>query len=174
MAIAEVFRAHGYAGASIALITAATGLGKGSLYNFFPGGKEEMAQAVLADIDSWFEQEIFSPLEEGGSDAVEQMFASVTDYFSQGRRVCLVGALALEDTRDRFAAALAGYFNRWIGALERALGRRGHGRKRARRLAEEIVAGVQGAIVLARATGDPALFVRTVERLKRRARPRSL
>ncbi|TGQ06111.1 helix-turn-helix domain-containing protein, partial [Mesorhizobium sp. M00.F.Ca.ET.217.01.1.1] len=43
--IGEVFREHGYEGASLALIGAATGLGKGSLYHFFPGGKEEMARA---------------------------------------------------------------------------------------------------------------------------------
>src|ERR1700720_3544465 len=45
--LAEVFRAHGYEGATLALISDATGLGKGSLYNFFPGGKEQMAMEVL-------------------------------------------------------------------------------------------------------------------------------
>ena len=47
-ALGEVFRAHGYEGASLTLITQATGLGKGSLYNFFPDGKEQMAAEVLA------------------------------------------------------------------------------------------------------------------------------
>src|SRR5437762_12723369 len=45
--LGEVFRAHGYEGATLALITEATGLGKGSLYHFFPGGKAQMAAAVL-------------------------------------------------------------------------------------------------------------------------------
>ncbi len=53
-ALAEVFREHGYGATSPSLITAATGLGKGSLYHFFPGGKQEMASAVLADIEQWF------------------------------------------------------------------------------------------------------------------------
>ena len=48
--VAEVFRAHGYEGATLSVITEATGLGKGSLYHFFPGGKEELAAAVLADL----------------------------------------------------------------------------------------------------------------------------
>ena len=51
-ALGEVFRAHGYEGASLTLITEATGLGKGSLYHLFPGGKEQMAAEVLADIDA--------------------------------------------------------------------------------------------------------------------------
>ena len=51
-ALGEVFRAHGYEGASLTLITEATGLGKGSLYHLFPGGKEQMAAEVLAEIDA--------------------------------------------------------------------------------------------------------------------------
>ena len=41
-ALAEVFREYGYEGTSLARITKATGLGKGSLYHFFPGGKAEI------------------------------------------------------------------------------------------------------------------------------------
>ena len=52
--VAEVFREHGYEGASLSLIGEATGLGKGSLYHFFPSGKEEMAGAVIAHINGWF------------------------------------------------------------------------------------------------------------------------
>jgi TetR/AcrR family transcriptional repressor of lmrAB and yxaGH operons len=61
-ALAEVFREHGYEGASLALLGDATGLGKGSLYHFFPNGKEEMAAAVLDAIDGWFRDNIFSLL----------------------------------------------------------------------------------------------------------------
>ena len=59
--IAEVFRSHGYEGATLALIGKATGLGKGSLYHFFPGGKAQMAAEVLAEIDHWFEVNILRP-----------------------------------------------------------------------------------------------------------------
>src|SRR5690348_16932169 len=38
--LGELFRKHGFVGTSLSLITAHTGLGKGSLYHFFPGGKE--------------------------------------------------------------------------------------------------------------------------------------
>ena len=45
--LGDVFREHGFEGTSLSVITAATGLGKGSLYNYFPGGKDEMAAAAL-------------------------------------------------------------------------------------------------------------------------------
>lgn len=162
--IAEVFRAHGYAGASLAAITAATGLGKGSLYHHFPGGKDEMAAAVLAQIDRWFEAAVFAPLHERGD--IDAMFAAVDRYFAGGGRICLVGAFALDDTRDRFAAAVQDYFSRWVAALQAALSRRGVAA--AAPLAETTVAGIQGALVLARALDDPAVFGRQLAGLRDR------
>lgn len=164
--LAEVFRALGYEGASLSAITARTGLSKGSLYHFFPNGKAEMAAAVLAHVDAWFEREIFLPLErEEPRAAVRRMWASSDAYFRSGRRVCLVGAFALEETRDRFAAAIAGYFGRWIETLAGALGRAGLDGPQARLLAQECVGGIQGALVLARALDDAEVFARIVAAL---------
>jgi TetR/AcrR family transcriptional repressor of lmrAB and yxaGH operons len=168
-ALAECFREHGYEGTSLALIGEATGLGKGSLYHFFPGGKDEMASAVLAEIDAWFEQNVFAPLRkaEPPDDGIVAMFEAVETYFRSGRRVCLVGAFALGDTRDRFARGVRGYFERWIEALCLALIRAGRDTASSAALSEEVVAGIQGAIVLARGLDDPKTFTRAVERLRR-------
>lgn len=167
-ALAEVFREHGYEGASLALIGKATGLGKGSLYHFFPGGKAEMAAAVLAEIDAWFEREVFAPLDRttAPADGITAMFGSVDAYFRSGRRVCLVGAFALGDARDRFARQVQSYFSRWVETLATALARDGHDMATARGLAEQTVAGIQGAIVLARALDDPGHFTRALGRLR--------
>jgi TetR/AcrR family transcriptional repressor of lmrAB and yxaGH operons len=167
-ALAECFREHGYEGASLALIGEATGLGKGSLYHFFPGGKDEMASAVLVEIDAWFEQHVFARLRqaEPAGDGIAAMFDAVETYFRSGRRVCLVGAFALGDTRDRFARDVHGYFTRWIEALRLALIRAGRDAASSAAFSEEVVAGIQGAIVLARALDDPKSFTRAVERLR--------
>ncbi|MGO1074341.1 TetR/AcrR family transcriptional regulator [Inquilinus sp. CA228] len=168
-ALAEVFREHGYEGASLALIGERTGLGKGSLYHFFPGGKEEMAAAVLAEIDVWFEQHIFRPLrQEEPRRAVPEMIRAVDGYFRSGRRVCLVGAFALGDVRDRFAAAIHGYFAAWTDALAQALARSGRPEETARDRAEEAVAAIQGALVLARALDETATFHRAMARIEAR------
>lgn len=163
-ALAEVFREHGYEGASLSLIASATGLGKGSLYNFFPGGKEEMMACVLADIDGWFETAIFSRLEQVAdpATAIAAMFRDVVHYFRSGEKVCLVGALGLGSSRDPFARQVSAYFTRWIGALSACLERTGVPESRAKHLAEGAVAGIQGAIVLSRALDDTAAFLRIV------------
>jgi len=41
--LAEIFRELGCEGTTLRRITEKTGIGMGSLYHFFPGGKEEMA-----------------------------------------------------------------------------------------------------------------------------------
>ena len=167
--LAEVFRDLGYEGASLSRITEKTGLGKGSLYHFFPGGKEDMAKAVLEDVDAWFERHIFQPLRTDAPDiAIARMWEAVDSYFRSGGRICLVGAFALDETRDRFAEAISRYFDRWIASLRDALVREGWSPAEAEESAEDVVLGIQGALVLARAIRDEAPFVRAIARLMAR------
>jgi AcrR family transcriptional regulator len=162
--LAEVFRDFGYEGTSLNLITERTKIGKGSLYHFFPGGKEEMAAAVLESVDRWFEDEIFKPLRDDHAYApLSTMWQNVISYFKSGGRVCLVGAFALDVTRDRFAAAIEDYFRRWIASLAVALTRGGASPDDATRCAEHIVLTIQGAIVLSRALNDPKVFNRAID-----------
>lgn len=169
--LGEIFRDYGFEAASLSVIGERTGLGKGSLYHFFPGGKEEMAKAVLDEIDSWFEKEVFRPLREDGdaAAAIEAMLVAVDGYFHSGRRICLVGALALADSRERFAAQIAGYFAAWQEALAGALARSGQADPDG--LAEEILALIQGGLVLARARDEAVIFTRLLARLRLRLQP---
>jgi len=166
--LAEVFREYGFEGASLSLISARTGLGKGSLYNFFPGGKEEMAQAVLEEIDGWFEANVFAPLRslDPGS-GIARMLSETERYFASGQRACVIGMFALSDTRDRFAVQVQSYFARWTEALTQALRRAGRLPHVAKELAEYAVATLQGALVLARGLNDPGVFSRACRRVQR-------
>lgn len=170
--LAEVFRHYGFEGASLARITAGTGLGKGSIYNFFPGGKDEMAAAVLAEIDAWFLQRVFAPLRQGADvgAGIDAMFDAVEEYFLSGQKVCLVGVFALGCERDRFAAQVRDYFAEWIAALADALGRGGRDAATAQSLAEEVVGAIQGALVLARALERPEAFAAALRRWRLRLR----
>ena len=173
--LAEVFREHGFEGASLKHIEAATGLGKGSLYHAFPGGKEDMAAAVLSDIDGWFETHVFGPLADPATpphEALVAMLEACQVYFHGGGRVCLVGVFALGDTRDRFTMQVNGYFRRWGKAIAEALHRTGFSAEAATDLAEEVLARIQGGLVIARAFNETAFFGREIERLRDRLCPR--
>jgi TetR/AcrR family transcriptional regulator, lmrAB and yxaGH operons repressor len=169
--LGEVFREHGFAGSSLSEITRRTGLGKGSLYHFFPDGKKEMAEAVLDDVANWFETNVFSMLRESRDPGhgIGRMFEEVDQYFRSGRRICLVGAFALDETRDRFETRVNEYFTAWTRALADALKRNGLTAREARATAEDIVVGIQGALVLARSQNDPVVFTRVLRRLRERA-----
>lgn len=166
--LAEIFRAYGYEGASLSRISEGTGLGKGSLYKLFPGGKDEMVNAVLADIDDWFQRRVFRPLLDmaDARAGVDQMFVEVEGYFLSGHKVCLLGVLALVNVRDRFAEQVKDYFVDWAQALQAALQRCGIGNSAATDLSETILAGIQGALVLARALDDASIFGRCLARLQ--------
>ena len=168
--LAEIFRAYGFEGASLARITEGTKLGKGSLYHFFPGGKEEMAAAVLDEIDDWFHAHVFDPLRSGDDAAksIAAMFDEVRRYFLAGRKVCLVGVFALGCERDRFAAQVSEYFAAWADSLHEALVRTGRADAVAKESAEEILAVIQGALVLARARNEPEIFTRALDRMEQR------
>lgn len=166
--LAEIFREYGYNGASLSLISKATGLGKGSLYHFFPGGKAEMATAVLEEIEAWFQTNIFTPLLDTSDPAcaITEMLDTVMAYFQSGQRVCLVGSLALNDPEDRFVSLVSRYFEDWINTLTQLFENAGY--VDASDLAEQVVVEIQGGIVLTRALHNPALFQRRMEKLKQR------
>ncbi|MDO3412398.1 TetR/AcrR family transcriptional regulator [Saccharibacillus sp. CPCC 101409] len=167
--VTEVFRELGYEGASMSKITERTGLSKGSLYHFFPGGKSEMASEILAHIDQWFTLNLFEPLENNEAlSAIDQMWQQIDVYFQSGQRICLIGAFALDETRDRFAAAIRQYFIRWIETLSAALVRTGLSQEAAVRISEETIVGIQGGLVLSRALHDESFFGRTLANLAQR------
>ncbi|MCG7381648.1 TetR/AcrR family transcriptional regulator [Paenibacillus sp. ACRRY] len=167
--ITEVFRELGYEGASLSKITARTRLSKGSLYYFFPGGKDEMAAEILAHIDQWFIKNIFEPLEQNEPRAaIDRMWQEVDSYFQSGQRICLIGAFALDETRDRFAAVIRQYFIRWIEALSAALVQTGISKETADQISEETIASIQGGLILSRALHDESFFERTLANLSQR------
>lgn len=60
--LTRVFREDGYEGASLARLSKATGLGRSSLYHYFPGGKSEMALAVIERSNKLFAEKVIEPL----------------------------------------------------------------------------------------------------------------
>lgn len=125
-------------------------------------------EAVLDNIDRWFADSIFSPLENVASPvaAITSMFEEVTVYFQSGRRACVVGCLGLNSSGEAFSIPISAYFARWILALSRCLELGKVPSAMARNLAEEAVSGIQGAIVLTRALDEDAIFERIVYRLQ--------
>jgi AcrR family transcriptional regulator len=154
---AEVlFGERGFAATGLRDVVAHSSTPRGSIYHHMPGGKAELAQAVL----------------ERAGDAVTVAFTGDDGDPVAMLRACLDGwrralaetdyragsailAIALEpdeQTGARDAAAAA--FARWADAFAATLQASGVRRKRSARLATLAVASIEGAVVMARARGD--------------------
>lgn len=169
LALAGVFRKRGFEGGSLSYIQQETGVGRGSLYHFFPEGKTDMARAVLDQVDEWFEESIFEPLRTATDprQAIARMSRDVSEYFLSRERVCLFAAITLGEEQETFAAAVRSYFTDWVDALSGALRTAGLSSDDAAERAMDAVAAIQGGLVLARAYDDDATFTGIVERAER-------
>src|SRR5262245_15587576 len=164
----DLFREHGFDGASVSDISESTGLGKSSLYHHFPNGKEEMALQVLAHLEEQLEQALFAPMRSGGDPAkkLNQMLDALDRFYEGGKRACLLERLCASVDARRFRRPLGRAFNKWIDAVE-ALGvEAGLPRAVARRRAEDLVVRIEGALVLCAGTGDADVFTRTIRDLR--------
>lgn len=161
------FRSDGYDGASLAELSQRTGLGKSSLYHHFPGGKAEMATAVLAHLEDALAAAFGSALEAPTPEAkLARLLDAVDAFYAGGKQACLLERLSASVDRARFKKQLARVFDGFLSAfveIARAAGLR-EGVARAR--AESAVVRIEGALVLTAGTGDTGVFKRALGDIK--------
>jgi TetR/AcrR family transcriptional repressor of lmrAB and yxaGH operons len=162
-----VFRDQGFEGASLARLSAATGLGRSSLYHYFPLGKDDMAAVVLETAGKAFAQEVLAPLNGSGlpRQRIEAAAAGLLRFYGEGRNSCLTNLFSVGAAGEGFRAQLT----RGIAAMEAAFAdvaiAGGIDTVEARLRAEDALVAIQGALVLSRATGDEKVFRRIVAEL---------
>jgi len=154
---AELFRRQGFAGTGVKQIVAEARAPFGSLYHFFPGGKEQLGEEVIRWSGGVYGRLIdafFLP----GTDPV----AATHDFFAGAAETlretdyadaCPIATVALEvsSTNEPMRRACADVFNSWVDGAAARLVESGLPPKRARELAISMLASLEGAFVLARA-----------------------
>jgi len=154
---AELFRRQGFAGTGVKQIVAEARAPFGSLYHFFPGGKEQLGEEVIRWSGGVYGRLIdafFLP----GTDPV----AATHDFFAGAAETlretdyadaCPIATVALEvsSTNEPMRRACADVFNSWVDGAAARLVECGLPPKRARELAISMLASLEGAFVLARA-----------------------
>lgn len=163
-----VFRHYGYEGATLSRLSQATGLGRASLYHHFPGGKQEMATEVLEQMNQLLDQTALQPLRQAEVDPrhrLEQMCATVAEFYQQGQEACLLSILTLGEAGDRFQGSVQAAMALWIETLAQTLIEAGVAPELARERAEDALIQIQGALVVVRGLGDSRPFQRVMDRL---------
>ena len=165
--LAEVFRGVGYHGASMTQLAAATGLGRASLYHRFPGGKNQMAQEAVEHVHRWFGAIALAPLRESGpvGQRVRRMAAVLREFYANGRNSCLLDTMSVAPGAPEHQPAVRAAFDAWLGAMAAAAREAGLSPAVARQRAEDAIIRIEGALVLARISGDTGPFERTLAEL---------
>ena len=154
---AELFRRQGYAGTGVKQIAAMASAPFGSLYHFFPGGKEQLGQEVIRWSGGLY-LELFATIAMQAPDpvtAIGDFFAGAaetlrdTDYAD----ACPIATVALEvaSTNEPLRKATAEVFDSWIDAASAYFAAAGIPQETARELAFSILCLLEGAFVFSRA-----------------------
>jgi len=169
--LTDVFRTHGYEGASLKIISNETGLARASLYHRFPGGKAEMAEAVMSRAQRWLDDQALAPLRDPSlspAERIRAMTGKLDAFYESGEKSCLLDALSLGEAGSPLRRQARTALELWTRSLADTVVAAGFGRAEAARRAEEAVILVQGALVVARVREDPAPFRRVLAELPER------
>jgi AcrR family transcriptional regulator len=151
-----LFRRQGYSGTGLKQIVAEGGAPMGSLYYFFPGGKQDLALNAVAHTATRYEEllkRVFAQCADTGAASIKWFDwaarALEDSDFADG---CPIGTVACEiaSTNDALREASQAVFDSWCSGVAAHLTGEGVGPADARRLATFAVAGLEGAIMLSR------------------------
>jgi AcrR family transcriptional regulator len=155
---AELFRRQGYHGTGIKEILAESGVPSGSLYHHFPGGKEELGAEVIrtaGDMYATLLPVVLEP-ERDLVTGVRNFFRLAGEHLeaSGWQDACPIATVALEvaSTSEPLRRATDDVFEKWISDGTDFFARRRLPPPTARRLAIALIAGLEGAFILARAS----------------------
>ena len=159
-AAAGLMQRGGYQTMSLKQIGAEASVSGGSIYHFFPGGKEDIAVAAVIHAEEEFADFLRSSLatREDPGDAVEACAEHLARRLEESDWVdgCPLTATGLESVgrSDAIRSAVAAAFEHWSTVVADRLVEGGLDRSRAATLGTTVVNSLEGAEVAAQMTCD--------------------
>lgn len=159
-AATELFALHGYGGVGLSAILEKSGAPRGSMYHHFPGGKAQLAAAVIdrastamvADIDAAFADA--ASVAAGDRRLIDRL---ADEFVETGNRFgCPVSNFLQQAATDGLdaRALVRGAFAAWTDGLARHYARLGLATRDGHRRARRMLVLLEGAWVVAAAEGD--------------------
>ncbi len=154
---AELFRRQGYNATGLKQILAAANAPFGSLYHFFPGGKEQLGAETIRTSGALY-SELFASIVAQAPDVL----SAVGDFFDGAAQTlietdyedaCPIATVALEvaSTSEPLREATADVFDSWIAGATAYFHAVGIPRERSRELALSMLCLLEGAFIFCRA-----------------------
>jgi AcrR family transcriptional regulator len=159
-ASAELFRHQGYVGTGVKQIVEEAGAPFGSMYHFFPNGKEELGAETIRWSGEMYGR-LIDLFYEPGVDpvvATRRFFEGAADVVRDSgyTDACPIATVALEvaSTSETMRRATADVFESWLAKLTQHFGEVGLTKTQARHVSVALFCLLEGAFILARATHD--------------------
>lgn len=158
------FRRSGYEGASLSSLSAATGLGKSSLYHYFPNGKVDMGRAAMEVVGQWMREKIVPLLTSDAAPEkrLKRYFAAMSDFYAKGTLPCLTDLFTIGEAAGYFQQQFKQNIGNTIKLVAAVLEEAGVSPELATRRAEDGLVMLHGALVVSRAQGNTAVFARVI------------
>ncbi|HEX3792990.1 MAG TPA: TetR/AcrR family transcriptional regulator [Acidimicrobiales bacterium] len=157
-ASAELMRRQGYSATGVKQIVAQAKAPFGSIYHFFPGGKEAIGVEAIARSGALYEELIPAVFDEAPDvvTGVRMFFAGAAAHLEESgyEDACPIATIALEisSVSEPLRLACASVFERWISAGVERFSSLALGEREALSLVIGMLAALEGAFVLCRAT----------------------
>ncbi len=152
----DLFRRQGYHATGLSQIVKESGAPRGSLYHFFPGGKEELACAALEASAAQFRAGLLAEM--ASVDTLEEKVRATFDFVARELETsgfeagCPVATVTLEaSSKSALHAVCAGYFEQWRKFVEGMLVEGGIETKRAVGFSTVMLSAIEGAMLICRA-----------------------
>lgn len=164
----ELINTQGYHFSSIDDIAKKCGLSKASVYHYVDS-KQKLAELIINHFHQSMRDAIFTPVIKSQASAEEklQLLANkFADFYTDRLGGCLMGNLIAElvDSQPQITLILKNFFDDCIGTIARVLGEKLN-TEMARRIAEDITAQLQGAVLLGRLYKNNNTLMRVLSRL---------
>lgn len=156
----RLFRRQGYASTGLQQILEESGAPRGSLYHYFPSGKEALGEAAVA-LAGRLVHEMLT--EHAARHREPRAFLraycrTMAGWMAESefRSGCPIATTLLETAPASAPITAAGQraIDGWVEVIAGVFERGGRGRREARRRAELVIAAMEGALLLARVRGS--------------------
>lgn len=162
------FRLRGFDASSLSDLSSSTGLGRSSLYHYFPDGKQQMAAEVLAHLGTTLQNDVFTPLRQvrPARKRLDGLLNAIEAFYRGGKDACLLERLSASTVAPELRAPLRATFAAMMSAFEETARDAGLTPAVARTRAEDAVVRIEGALVVCAGMGETGPFERVMRSLR--------
>ena len=166
--VTQLFKQKGYHFSSMEQIAYECGLSKSSIYHYAVS-KEAFLKWVLLEFHHQLKETVFLRTKQYDAPAEKKLWflaEQLKVFYLNTDEGCLMANILMEviETESTYRPLFKSFFNDWIEAIAAILGEKLN-HEMAVKIAEDMTAQCQGALLLARVYQDNKIFTRVLDRL---------